>query len=196
MTRAATKRFLTNLLPEETAEVLKQLLANRPDLESDAVAIAESLLLDVDCVDVANQVAADFGDMDIGDLYAGAGKSLQGYTDETEALWQNLEVKMGPFLEDIRRRVAVGLEDCALEQCKGVVLGCYRLAQESSSEAVSHAPDWPSEAADEAVRVWQTTQRPRQRGSAPKGSTRRALPDDFLCDAVPDWRDWLAAKST
>lgn len=38
-----------------------------------------------------------------------------------------LEETLEPFVEDMKRLLDLGLEAEALEICKGVVLGCYRL---------------------------------------------------------------------
>ena len=191
MPRPATRRALAALRPEETATMLEQLLSRHVDLELETVAIAEALLDQVDLVNVADQVEDCFRGLDIDDLYAGAGRSLRGYVDPTEALWRSLEAQLAPFLEDIRRRVVLGLEEAALKCCQGIVLGLYRVDQGPPCDAVRHAPDWASEAAGEAVHTWRTTRRPRRVGPKHKQRSRRTLPSDFLRDVTPEWRNML-----
>jgi hypothetical protein len=59
-----------------------------------------------------------------------------------------------PFREDMKRHLELGLEAEALEICKGLLLGCYRLSGRAGGDVLGWAPDFPAEAAGHALEVW------------------------------------------
>ena len=76
------------------------------------------------------------------------------------------------------------IEAEALEICKGLVLGCYRLSERAGGDVLGWAPDFPGEAAGHALEVWYTgSDDPKNR----KGRKKLPpLPADFL-QLVPKW---------
>ncbi|MBI4481328.1 MAG: hypothetical protein HY652_00420 [Acidobacteria bacterium] len=100
---------------------------------------------------------------------------------------------MEPFLDDMKRQIELGLEAEALEICKGVVLGLYRVEQGKSGELVERAPDFPAEAAASAIETWATGGGGRKRSGRSRGRIgRRVLPQDFVDQQVPDWSSMIA----
>jgi hypothetical protein len=65
-----------------------------------------------------------------------AGSHQWGYKDPTEAAWQLLEEVIEPFLEDMKRQAELHSPTNALEICKGVVLGLYRVRHEPDGDEV------------------------------------------------------------
>jgi len=51
----------------------------------------------------------------------------------------------------MKRHLELGLETEALEICKGLVLGCYRLSERAGGDVLGWAPDFPGEAAGHAL---------------------------------------------
>jgi hypothetical protein len=85
----------------------------------------------------------------------------------------------------MKRHLELGLEAEALEICKGLVLGCYRLSERAGGDVLGWAPDFPGEAAGHALEVWYTgTDHPKSRAARRK--KRPPLPADFL-SLVPKW---------
>jgi len=83
------------------------------------------------------------------------------------------------------RHLELGLEAEALEICKGLVLECYRLSEREGGDVLGWAPDFPGEAAGNALELWYTgadDPKNRRRG----GRRRPSLPPDFL-SLVPKW---------
>jgi len=185
---SASESVLAALHPEESAVVLALLASACSELAEEAAELAVALLDEVDCQEVADQVESLVRSVDQFDLYEGAGRTASGwYVHPAEAAWRNLDELAGPLVGDIERRAAAGLEEAALEFCKGVVLGLYRVEHGPPCDARDHVPDWPTETACEAVRIWRVTRRP-SRGSV---SSRRSLPRAFVQECVPKWGEML-----
>jgi hypothetical protein len=86
----------------------------------------------------------------------------------------------------------VGSAAHALEICKGVVLGLYRVRHEPNGGTVlGWAPDFAPETAMWAVEMWST-------GGGATWKVRRArrdraaLPEAFVETYVPEWRALIA----
>jgi hypothetical protein len=108
-----------------------------------------------------------------------------GYTEPSEAAEEILEETVEPFREDMKRHLELGLEAQALEICKGLVLGCYRLSERAGGDVLGWAPDFPAEAAGHALEVWyRGGDEPK---NCPRGERKRAsLSADFL-NLIPKW---------
>lgn len=99
---------------------------------------------------MADDVEHDLRSLDLDDLGDRAGQHRGGYTSPTEAAWELLQEAVDPFLADMKRQMELGLEREALEVCKGVVLGLYRIRNTRGDEFLGWAEDFPAEAADDA----------------------------------------------
>ena len=150
---------------------------------------ARSLLGQVSFESVADDVEHALRSLDLDDLGSRAGRHRGGYTSPTEAAWELLQEAVDPFLLDLKRQLELGLERGALEICKGVVLGLYRVRGTRGDEFLGWAEDFPAEAAADAVRVLAGG---NQKGV---GGTRRARPhfgEEFVEQHVPEWNDLIA----
>ena len=97
---------------------------------------------------------------------------------------------MEPYLDDLKRHLELGLEAEALAVCKGLVLGCYRLSEREGGDVLGWAPDFPAEAAGNALEIWSTGADDHQsRGTQRK--KRPPLPPDFL-SMIPKWIPLIA----
>jgi hypothetical protein len=173
------------LKPDEAAAVLQHLLKVHPDLWSEAEEMARSLLHQVEYEDIAAEIEDEIRALDYDALNARAGRHEWGYVEPSEAAEEILEETVEPFLEDMKRHLELGLEAEALEICKGLVLGCYRLSERQGGDVLGWSPDFPAEAAGNALELWYTAAdnpKNRERG----GEKRPALPPDFL-SLVPKW---------
>jgi len=177
--------LLDRLKPGETVTVLRRLLKAHPDLASEAYGIARSLLRQLAYDDVAAQIEDEIRALDYEDLNARAGSHEWGYVEPSEAAWEILEETVEPVLDDMKRYIELGLEAEALEICKGTVLGLYRLSEREGGDVLGWAPDFPSEAAGNALEFWHAgVDEPKSREVRQK--TRPPLPQDFLT-MVPKW---------
>jgi hypothetical protein len=181
----AGHRTLERLKPEEAAAVLRHLLEVHPDLSSDAEEMARSLLLGVKYEEIAAEIEDEIRALDYEALNARAGRHEWGYVEPSEAAIEILKETVEPFREDMKRHLELGLESEALEICKGLVLGCYRLSERAGGDVLGWAPDFPGEAAGYALEVWYSgTDDPKRRD--PQRKKRPPLPPDFL-SLVPKW---------
>ena len=179
------RRALERLKPEEAAGVLRHLLEVHPDLATEAEEMARSLLHQVDYEDVAAEIEDEIRALDYEVLNGRAGSHEWGYVEPSEAAEEILEETVQPYREDMKRHLELGLEAEALEICKGLVLGCYRLSERAGGDVLGWAPDFPGEAAGNALEVWYSgadDPKNRQRG----GGKRPSLPPDFLSLYSPE----------
>jgi hypothetical protein len=108
-----------------------------------------------------------------------------GYVEPSEAAWEILEETVEPFRDDMKRYLELGREAEALEICKGLVLGCYRLSERAGGDVLEWAPDFPAEAAGHALEVWHFgTDDPQRREARRK--QRPPLAPEFL-NLVSKW---------
>lgn len=173
------------LKPDEAVAVLQRLLKVHPDLWSEAEEMARSLLHQVEFEDIAAEIEDEIRALDYDALNARAGRHEWGYVEPSEAAEEILEETVEPFLDDMKRHLELGLEAEALEICKGLVLGCYRLSERQGGDVLGWSPDFPAEAAGNALELWYTSAdnpKNRERGV----EKRPALPPDFL-NLVPKW---------
>ena len=178
-------RILERLKPEEAAAVLRRLLEVHPDLASEAEEIARSLLHEVEYEGIAAQIEDEIRSLDYDDLNARAGSHEWGYTEPSEAAEEILEETVEPFLEDMKRHLELGLEAEALEICKGLVLGCYRLSQQEGGDVLGWAPDFPGEAAGSALELWYIGTGD-SKSHDKRRKNRPPLSPDFL-SLIPKW---------
>ncbi len=178
---------LDRLKPEEARDVLQRLLDVHRELRAEAQQIAKSLLGEVSFEWVADEVEQAVRDLGLDDLGSRAGKHSWGYTSPTEAAWELLEERVSPFIEDMKRQLELDLDAEALEICKGVVLGLYRVRKEQGDDVLQWAPDFPAETAAHAVTTWRDG---GDKKTARRGRRKqRVFPRDFVKEFVPEWED-------
>ncbi len=181
---------LDRLRPEEAQAVLRRLLAAHRELRSEAQQIAKSLLSEVEFEWVADEVEDALRDVGLDELGNRAGEHSWGYTEPSEAAWELLEERVSPFIEDMKRQSELGLDADALEMCKGVVLGLYRVRGEQGDDVLQWAPDFPAETAAHAVATWRDGGDKKTAGRGHR--KQRVFPPDFVKEFVPEWEDLIA----
>ena len=149
--RTRTCKVLEQLTPEEGAGVLRSLLEHHPELVSEAEEAARATVTNVDPDAVAEDVEQVVLDLDIEELNARAGRQIWGYVEPTEAAWEILEEAVEPFLDEMRRHIALGFREAAEATCAGIVLGLYRCRDKNSDQLLGWAEDFPAETACNAV---------------------------------------------
>jgi len=190
---AAKKGSVLERLEAAEAEgVLHRLLAAHPALRAEAETIARSQMGMVNFEVVADEVDDAVRSLDIDDLNRRAGRHEWGYVEPTEAAWEVLEESMQPFIADIKRRIDLGLEADALEICKGVVLGLHRIEQAKAGGLLEWAPDFPAEAAGDAIETWCKEAGKRKVAGGGPRRIRPPFPQEFTDRLVPKWREMIA----
>jgi hypothetical protein len=180
---------LDKLDSAEAASVLGKLLDRHNELRSEAEAIASDMLTEISPDSVADEIEEALLQFDYDDLNGHAGSHSWGYVEPSEAAGELLEEALEPFVNDMKRRLEMGLEDQASQICQGILLGLYRVRGGRENDILNWAPDFPGEAAANALKVWSETGG-AERESAPIKKIRRRLSPDFVRGHLPDW-DWL-----
>lgn len=182
---------LERLAPAEAQAVLHRLLAAHPNLATEADQIARGLLGEVRFQSVADDVESAIRALDLDDLGSRAGRHRGGYTSPTEGAWALLQEIVDPFLSDMKRQLELGLVVQALEICKGVLLGLYRIRRVKGDEFLGWAEDFPMETAADVVSTWAGRQ-DRKNAKSTSRRERRVFPKEFVADHVPEWDDLVA----
>ena len=174
---------LDRLEPWEAQAVLRRLLAVHPNLGIEAEQISKSLLGEISLEIVADDVEDAIRSLSLDDLNGRAGRHSWGYVEPSEAAWELLEETVNPFLEDMKRRMDLGLEAETLEVCKGILLGLYSARDEKADTVVGWAPDFLEETAAGTSLTWCA-------GSDKKETARRErarLLHEFAKESTPEW---------
>lgn len=175
--------FTSHLAPDEAAAVLRDLLDGHRDLRPEAERIARELLANVRADEVAARVERAVLGVDPDRLAERSGRKRWGYVEPGEAAYGLLEEVLAPFLSDMKRLVALGLEQSAVATCAGIVLGLYSVHGDNGDGVLVYASEFPAETAGHAAATL-------ARESARTHRRRWTLPESFI-DGVPDWKAML-----
>ncbi len=96
------------------------------------------------------------------------------------------------LLDDLKRRIEMRLTAEALEICKGVVLGLYRVEQGKGNELAEWAPDFPADTAGGAIETWQNGHCGKKGARVGARRSRSGFPQEFVDRFVPEWRGMIA----
>lgn len=179
--------ILERLSGVEAASILNRLLDRHPELRSEAETLAAEALSDISLWAVAEEVEWAVLQFDYDDLNGRAGRHSWGYVEPAEAAWELLEEAVQPFIDDMRRLLELGLEEQARELCQGILLGLYRVRDNSDNDILNWAPDFPPEEAGDALDVWANFGRTGRKAG-------RRLPPEFVAEHIPEWK-WALQSS-
>jgi hypothetical protein len=146
------KPTLDTLSAAEKATVLDELLAARPDLRERAEAYAVQLMTDAGRSAVADDVEGALQGLDIEELNTRAGyRPGRGYVHPAEAADEILDEALQPFLDDLQRRVGLGMRSAAVELAAGILLGLCNCRHGNSETLLEYSPDYAAERASGVV---------------------------------------------
>jgi hypothetical protein len=185
---AKQRSALERLEPREAHAILQRLLAAHPELRPEAERMARALLAQIDFVSIAAEVEHSLRCLSLDDLGERAGRHRDGYTPPTQAAWDLLQEAVDPFLANMKRQMDLGLQAEALETCKGILLGLYRLRDLKGDEFLGWAPDFPGEAAAHAVGELTECSGPERT----RAGAKVLVDETFIGEHVPDWRELVA----
>ena len=150
--------------------------------------MARVLLGEIDFEAVADEVEHGLGAPDLDDLGERSGHHRGDCAAPPQAAWDLLLEVVDPFLASMKREMGLGLDAQALETCKGILLGLYRICGLKGDEFLGWAPDFPGDVAAHAVCLLAGR-------DAPKGTrttTRPRLDGAFIDKRVPGRRELIA----
>jgi hypothetical protein len=127
---------------------------------------------------IADDVHDALQGLDIEELNTRADyRSGRGYVHPAEAADEILDEQLQPFLDDLRRRVALGLRPAAAELAVGILLGRYECRHGNSETLLEYSPDYATERASDVI------DRCAELGIKPPGAE--------LLDLMPEWSTLL-----
>lgn len=142
--------------------------------------------------DIADEVEETIRGFELEDIQGRLGSCEGDYVEPGDAAWEFLEETLEPFIEDLKGEIEVGNETEALEICKGVALGLYRVRDSDGADLVGWAPDFPIEMATQVIETWHTYKRPNRTEASGTHPNRPQFPKEFIEKFVPEWRDPIA----
>jgi hypothetical protein len=149
--RPTKKDPFTQLQSKEATAVLRELLQRHPELQSETEAIAGKAIEDVSVEEVAEDASGRVLGIGLDELNGRAGGHSWGYVEPSEAAWELLEESIEDVVEDMKRRMKAGCESAAEKTCIGLVIGLFKLRHAQNDGALGWAPDFPAEAAEQAI---------------------------------------------
>lgn len=174
---------LDRLAPEEANTVLRLLLEKHPELHPEAEQIATDLMSSPSVEDIAADVFERVTGVGMDDLNERAGAHSWGYVEPSEAAIELLGESVEDVIEDMKRKVELGLAPAAEAICLGIVEGLYRARNVQSDGALGWAPDFLAEEAGYAVEEL-IRSCPAAAGQA---TLQRLI--ETLISRVPEWED-------
>ena len=148
------REIIDQLSPNDALAILKALARDDEALAARIAEVATAHLSEVDPEDVAIVLYSELDALAVEEVWDRAGPTRHGYVDPGEAADQMVEEIIEPYLEELKKYQALGMNAEANRMCMGLLLGLYRFDDESTSEFKDWAPDAPSVFAEEVVTVW------------------------------------------
>ena len=179
--RTVASSVLNRLASGEVASVLRIWLERHPNLTREAQEIAAGLVSSASVEDIADDVCARVTRLDMDDLHGRAGKHSWGYVEPAQAAEDLLEEAVAGHLDDMKRRMDLGLDAGAESVCAGIVLGLLRASRQKSGGILEWAPDFPAEHAGYVIEEYLA--------EYPAGK-RRDAGDRLSAALVPSVSEW------
>jgi len=170
---------LEKLCGEEAAQIVHALMQRHPDLREEAIELATALVAAVDARKLGSELGQRLLSLDIFDLSNRASREPWRHVEATESAYETLEEVLAPYVNDLERRIDLGLEEAARATCLGIVLGLYHARDPSDDSLLAHAPDFCEGEASFVVDLLanQSGRLHGARWSLPEGSR----------DLLPEW---------
>ena len=148
------QEIIDQLSPNDALAVLKALAREDEGLAVRIVEIATASLSEVNPGEIAFDLYDELNALEVEEVWDRAGPTRRGYVDPGEAAGQMVEEIIDPYLEELRKYQALGMNAQANRMCMGLLLGLYKFEDESTSKFKDWAPDAPDIFAEEVVGVW------------------------------------------
>lgn len=169
-----TSSALKSLRPQESSAVLDALLKAHPDLVAEADGLAARILNAVTWESVGKDVEHSLRSLPLEALSDRAGYHPgRGYTHECEAAGEVVQESLESYLDDIARRLTLGMTAPAHQVAAGVLAGLHACEGEHGSDGLlGYAGDMDNYAHSVFMLL---------------DKYRAPLPDDLLDAACPRW---------
>jgi hypothetical protein len=151
LTSLRVRTALTSLRPEETVQVLAELVKRHPELAAEAEKLAAVVIAPQRRDQIEASVSRRLRGLDIDDLAERAGMHRGQYIEPWTAAGELIDETVGPHLEDVRRLAGLGRVADAHEVAAGVLAGLYACGDVAGHEVLGYVE--LADRADEVVRL-------------------------------------------
>ena len=148
-------KMLDLLEAYEVKSVVRKLTWGNDSLTKSTVKIAEDILAKVDSDVIADDLFHELDAIDVEELWNNSGKTRYGYVDPDDKAWEMFKEVLEPYIEKIRKSLALDMTVEAKNYCLGILKGLQRYEQSSDSEFSDWVGDAPSEFMNEVMDEWQ-----------------------------------------
>lgn len=185
---ASPQDILDHLAPADALAVLRILARDEswaPRIRQLAMAYLEAGAPDgmEDATAIVAEVQGELEQLEVEDVWDRAGPTRDEYVETGEVADEMIQGVLDPYLEDISRYQALGMELEATYLCMGLLQGLYQFEHESASEFKNWATDLPAAHAEAALAKWRA-------GSPPLEMV--VTMRDFAQQELPHWALALA----
>lgn len=169
-----TPSALKSLRPQESSAVLDALLEAHPELVAEANGLAAGILDKATWESVGENVEDELRSLPLEALNDRAGHHPgRGYIHECDAASEVVQEALEPYLDDIARRLALGMTAPAHQVAAGVLAGLHACDGEHGGDGLlGYAGDMDNYAHAVFILL---------------DKHRAPLPDDLLESACPSW---------
>jgi hypothetical protein len=146
--------IIKQLSPNDALAILKTLARDDEALAARIAEVATAHLNELDPQEVAFALYEELDALEVEDVWARAGRTRHGYVEPIEVADEMMEAVIAPYLEELRKYQAIGMNKQANRMCMGLLLGLYKFDDESTNEFKDWAGDAPTAFAGDIVRIW------------------------------------------
>ena len=172
------QEIINRLSPNDALAVLKALARDDETLATCIAEIAVVHLSAVDPEDVAFELYDELDGLEVEEIWDRAGQSRHGYVSPGEASGDMVDEIIKPYLGELEKYRALGMNAEANRMCMGLLLGLYRFDDKSTSTFKEWAPDTAGIFAEAVVDAWKT--------GSPRQADIKAL-KTFIEDELSGW---------
>ena len=146
--------IINQLSPTDALAILRALADSDNQLAARIAEMATARLRGVAPEEIAAALYDELNGLDVEEVWYRAGRTRYGYVEPHEAAEQMIEETIAPFLEELKKYQALGMNAEANRMCMGLLLGLHRFGRESTSEFKDWASDAPDAFAEAAFDAW------------------------------------------
>jgi hypothetical protein len=122
-------------LSSDDALAILQVLARKDEtLAAHIAEIALARLGDIDLEEVAFDLYEELNALEVEDVWDRAGRTRHGYVEPIEVAGEMVGIVIAPYLEELQKCQALGMDEQANRMCMGLLLGLYKFEHESTNK--------------------------------------------------------------
>ncbi len=126
--------ILDKINAEDGLAVLKRLARENASLLKKIEQVALKYLNEVTVEEIAGEVFCDLDTLKVEDVWDQSGPTRYGYVDSGEKAWEMFGDAIEPFLDELKKRQDLKMNEEAKKYCMGILEGIYQFEKESDNE--------------------------------------------------------------